>query len=162
MTHLLVVCQCGKELRLKPEHAGRSGQCKQCGAKITVPAADVLERYAGREVSLGDLATLDSQQSTDTAGRPEEAAPSATTETAGGLWQPGQLVDGRYEVQSLLGQGAYGSVWKVRHTGWNLDLAVKELRTDKGLSKQRRDNFVREAQTWVDDIGMHPHIVTAW
>ena len=30
------------------------------------------------------------------------------------------------------------------------------------VRQKRRQNFVRESQTWVDDIGMHPHIVTAW
>ena len=32
---------------------------------------------------------------------------------------------GLYEVQGVLGQGGMGRVYRVRHRGWGLDLAVK-------------------------------------
>ena len=207
MDHIVVHCECGETLRIRAQHAGRSGQCRGCLRDVVIPSLDVIEQNLGREVSLkglhnlphafslGDRSTLaDSSflgnQSSDVTGdanaddvpvspdwrspmaadavphdMADEQAPSRTEEqasVAAQLWQPGHVVDERYEVLQLLGQGAYGAVWKVHHKEWDLDLAVKELRTDKKMTKQRRENFVREAQTWVDDIGMHPHVVTAW
>ena len=35
-------CSCGKRIRVKEEHVGRSGLCKSCGRQITM-SADVLE-----------------------------------------------------------------------------------------------------------------------
>ena len=76
-------------------------------------------------------------------------------------WEIGDIIDGKYEVLGILGQGAMGIVYKVRHREWNLELAVKMplvALLEKPLWKQR---FVLEAQTWVD-LGLHPNIVQCW
>jgi len=187
--HIVVHCECGETLRVRTRHAGRSGQCKGCRRDVVIPSLDVIERNLGREVSLGDLSTLGNLSSIDVIsqkpevvpGRPawmsprvsaadtdkladDETPPHAEQDSSvpTQLWQPGQVVDVHYEVLELLGQGAFGAVWKVHHREWDLELAVKELRTDRKMTKQRREDFIREAQTWVDDIGMHPNVVTAW
>src|SRR4051794_27375237 len=35
-----VSCQCGKQLRVKDEYAGRKGKCPACGGVIQIPAAE--------------------------------------------------------------------------------------------------------------------------
>ncbi|MCB9535004.1 MAG: protein kinase [Myxococcales bacterium] len=76
-------------------------------------------------------------------------------------WSPGALILDRYRVVGVLGQGGMGQVFRVRHTEWAVDLAVKtplwrHVRRMGGI-----DDFVREAETWVN-LGGHPHIVTCY
>ncbi|MBI1917331.1 MAG: protein kinase [Planctomycetes bacterium] len=139
MSELLIRCACGNRIRLRLDHAGKSGRCPRCGAGLAVPAAEMFDPHAGRELSAAELAVL--------------ADP--------GPWRPGTVVDGRYEVRRLLGAGTFGAVWQARHKEWGIDLAVKELRTDKKAGEQRRRVFLRECQAWID-LGLHPHVITAW
>jgi WD40 repeat protein/serine/threonine protein kinase len=73
-------------------------------------------------------------------------------------WRPGEVVLGLYEVGGLIGEGGMGRVYRVRHTGWNTDLAVKVPRPEV-LSRRGRAAFEREADVWVS-LGAHPHIVS--
>lgn len=75
------------------------------------------------------------------------------------VWRQGTVVDGLYEVQGVLGEGGFGTVYKVRHLGWHMDLAVKCPRSDRVSSPRAMERFVAEANTWVG-LGLHPHIVT--
>jgi len=80
-------------------------------------------------------------------------------QTAGSLsWEPGQLVLGLYEVVGLLGQGGMGRVYRVRHRGWQLDLALKVPLATVLEATGGADLFEREAETWVN-LGLHPHVV---
>ncbi len=153
MSELFVRCDCGNRIRLRPEHAGKTGRCTRpgCGRPITVPPATAFSGRARQELTLDQLQALSAPAP---AGPPPRATPT-------GLWRPGMVVDGRYEVRRLLGEGTFGSVWHAHHREWELDLAVKELRQDKAATTQHREAFVREAQAWVD-LGLHPHVVTAW
>ncbi|MBI5622438.1 MAG: SUMF1/EgtB/PvdO family nonheme iron enzyme [Elusimicrobia bacterium] len=76
-------------------------------------------------------------------------------------WRVGEVVDELYEVESVLGEGGFGSVHKVRHLGWHIDVAVKSPREDKVSSRKAMERFVHEANTWVG-LGLHPHIVTCY
>jgi WD40 repeat protein len=74
-------------------------------------------------------------------------------------WQPGDVVLGLYEVTGVLGQGGMGRVYRVRHRGWGLDLAVKVPLPAVLQAAGGADLLEREAQTWVN-LGLHPHVVT--
>lgn len=117
------------------------------------PAAGTLsldERQA--TLTLGGQATMTMGPEPDR----QRAAP------AGGLvWQPGQVVDELYEVRSVLGEGGYGTVHKVWHRGWGMDLAVKSLRADRTANRRDLEGFVQEANTWVG-LGLHPNIVACY
>ena len=58
-------------------------------------------------------------------------------------WEPGQIVDGIFEVKDELGMGGFGSVHKVRHLGWGLDLAVKSPRPDRVANRRALESFVQ-------------------
>ncbi|MFD8820912.1 protein kinase [Streptomyces sp. NPDC059605] len=73
------------------------------------------------------------------------------------MWRIGEVVDGRYEVIRVLGQGAMGVVHRVRHLGWGTDLAVKSPRGELVRDPRGRDRFVAEAEAWVS-LGLHPHV----
>ena len=74
---------------------------------------------------------------------------------------PGQTLLDTYQVIGLLGAGGMGKVYRVHHTGWNMDLAVKQPLPDYFKQPEDVDNFIREAETWVN-LGLHPHITSCY
>ncbi len=90
---------------------------------------------------------------------PSPAGPSPAGRAAGVDWQPGEVVLGLYEVLGVLGQGGMGRVYRVRHRGWGLDLAVKAPLPAILEAVGGADLFEHEAETWVN-LGLHPHVVT--
>jgi WD40 repeat protein len=83
----------------------------------------------------------------------------ATAAGLGVAWRPGDVVLGLYEVVGVLGEGGMGRVYRVRHRGWGLDLAVKAPLPSVLEAAGGADRFEREAETWVS-LGLHPHVVT--
>lgn len=65
--------------------------------------------------------------------------------------EPGRLLNGRYEIRSMLGQGGMGAVYRARDQSLGRVVAVKERIPDPNGSeaglKQARAQFRREAQT---------------
>ncbi|MFI2505786.1 protein kinase [Streptomyces sp. NPDC018972] len=78
-----------------------------------------------------------------------------------GEWRVGDVVDGRYEVTRVHGQGAMGLVHRVRHLGWDIDLAVKSPRPDVYRDADKRARFVAEAEEWVS-LGLHPNVCACY
>lgn len=76
-------------------------------------------------------------------------------------WEVGDVVDGRFEVIEIIGQGGMGIVYRVNHREWKLDMAVKMPLTYLVADEASKARFIREAQTWVD-LGLHPNIVQCW
>lgn len=76
-------------------------------------------------------------------------------------WYVGQVVDGIYQVEELLGEGGFGTVHKVERLGWPMKLAVKSPREDRISDAWAKERFVQEANTWVG-LGFHPNIVTCY
>jgi len=74
-------------------------------------------------------------------------------------WIVGDVILDLYEVQSVLGQGGMGTVYRVLHRGWRRELAVKTPRPDVFGRPGAIENFERECETWID-LGLHPHIVS--
>jgi WD40 repeat protein/serine/threonine protein kinase len=73
-------------------------------------------------------------------------------------WNVGDVILDTYEVTGILGEGGMGKVYKVRHLHWNADLAVKCALPELAATQKGREDFVREAETWVS-LGLHPNIV---
>ena len=73
-------------------------------------------------------------------------------------WKVGDTILGIYEVTGLLGQGGFGKVYKVHHKSWNMDLAVKSPLPKLFDDEKAVENFIREAETWVN-LDLHPNIV---
>src|SRR5438552_1657077 len=76
-------------------------------------------------------------------------------------WSIGDVFMDLYQVIGLLGEGGMGKVYKVRHRGWNVDLAVKSPKLEIFSKEVGKYSFVREAETWVR-LGLHPHIVSCY
>lgn len=73
-------------------------------------------------------------------------------------WVPGDVVLGLYEVLDVVHSGGMGVVHRVRHRGWQVDMAVKTPRPEYVQDPEDRRRFEAEAETWVG-LGLHPHTV---
>src|SRR5262249_43990821 len=87
--------------------------------------------------------------------------PASEEEATRPEWRIGDVVMGLYQVTALLGQGGMGRVYKVRHQGWNVDLAVKTPLPEALRALGGPEDFEREAETWVG-LGLHPHVVSCY
>ncbi|MBW4494032.1 MAG: protein kinase [Oscillatoria princeps RMCB-10] len=76
-------------------------------------------------------------------------------------WNVGDVILNLYQVTGSLGEGSFGKVCKVRHLGWNIDLAVKIPKPEAVAAAGGVENFEREAETWVN-LGLHPHTVSCY
>jgi WD40 repeat protein len=76
-------------------------------------------------------------------------------------WNVGDTILDLYRVTDILGEGGFGKVYKVRHQGWNLDLAMKIPKPEIIIAAGGVEGFEREAETWVN-LGLHPHIVSCY
>src|SRR5215469_8339319 len=63
---------------------------------------------------------------------------------------------GPYEIQSMLGAGGMGEVYRARDTRLGRDVAIKVLRDDLGCTPDRKARFEREARA-ISTLS-HPHI----
>lgn len=75
------------------------------------------------------------------------------------LWRPGDVILDVYEVLEVVEGGAMGLVYRVRHRGWGVDLAVKAPRPELVASAAQRRDFEDEAAAWMR-LGLHPHTVS--
>ena len=68
-----------------------------------------------------------------------------------------------YRVEDDAIHGGMGSVWRVRHMGWNADLAMKrpQPRFFSEGSDRRKAEFVAECEHWIN-LGLHPNIVSCY
>ena len=130
-----------------PVPAGRVGhslRCSRCGTTF---------RYGEPPARSTDESRL---PTADALSLPGVAAAAEAAD-----WQIGDVVMGLYQVTALLGQGGMGRVYKIRHQGWHVDLAVKTPLPEAVQALGGPEDFEREAQTWVG-LGLHPHVVSCY
>lgn len=134
----LVVCVCGAEI---PFQAGDAvSVCPKCARPLETAPSTLLAPTAPAN---GD-----------------EAA-EASQDVHALEWKVGDVILGRYAVLGKIGEGGMGHVYRVRHLGWHMDLAVKSPKPKILRRKRGVENFERECETWVN-LGLHPHIVTCY
>jgi WD40 repeat protein len=92
---------------------------------------------------------------------PQRGGLPETEEAVPPTWRPGDVILGLYDVRETFTSGGRGLVYRVRHRGWNMDLAVKCPRPEYFHSEQDKEDFEREAETWVK-LPLHPHTVTCY
>jgi eukaryotic-like serine/threonine-protein kinase len=68
-----------------------------------------------------------------------------------------KVIDGRYEVVGVLGEGGMGTVYQVRHTALDRLFAMKVLRRDLARDADLAARFMREARATASV--KHPNIV---
>ena len=74
---------------------------------------------------------------------PEDPPPNSPAGTPG----PGAVIAGRYQLESVLGRGGMGSVWRAEHLNLKSSIAIKLLDPVIAKSEQMVGRFLREAQS---------------
>ena len=77
-------------------------------------------------------------------------------------YEQGDSILNTYRVESkAIESGGMGRVWRVYHTGWNVDLAMKRPRAEHFADEKSKLDFIRECDTWIK-LGLHPNIVSCY
>lgn len=68
-----------------------------------------------------------------------------------------------YKVTSDAIYGGMGSVWRVHHNGWDVDLAMKRPQPKYFAegSDDSKEEFIAECENWIN-LGLHPGIVSCY
>ncbi|MCC6745311.1 MAG: hypothetical protein IT175_15730, partial [Acidobacteria bacterium] len=92
----------------------------------------------------------DTERVADVTETPDRAYPMPTVVWSPGPSKPdpvaiGTVLDGKYRVESLLGEGGMGSVLKAEQVALRRPVAIKLMRRDKSLTAIAVERFRREA-----------------
>ena len=55
----------------------------------------------------------------------------------------GHVIDGKYRVDSVVGEGGFGVVYRAHHPGFEQPVAVKCLKLKPSLGEATRDEFLK-------------------
>jgi len=72
----------------------------------------------------------------------------------------GSLVENRFEVLSLLGEGGMATVYQAEHKAVDLKVAIKVLKTESGLNEYDIERLKREARA-LNSL-FHPNVVKVY
>ncbi len=72
-------------------------------------------------------------------------------------WAPGKVLLDEYRVESILGQGGMGMVYRVRRLSTGQDLAVKTILITQFANSESEQLLWRELRTWID-LPEHPNL----
>lgn len=122
------------------------------------PGATVIE--SGKTVWESNVAILDGSEAMPKdalSGAAERTGPTVSNATI----QKGSTILDTYRVESDAIEGGMGSVWRVHHTGWNVDLAMKRPQPKCFSSEKSKVDFIHECESWIG-LGLHPNIVSCY
>ena len=119
---------------------------------------------AAEEMSISRAALEDAERRRNGEHRraafPESASPQSISNEE---IRKGIPVLDTYIVTSEAVHGGMGSVWRVHHRGWDVELAMKrpQPRFFAEGSDRRKAEFITECENWID-LGLHPNIVSCY
>ncbi len=123
-------------------------------------AGEVARRLGEIEAFLSDgtrtvtsVAPPPPSPATGTVGTPAPRDVAASTSSGGSsaaTLAPGAVIDNKYEVIGVLGEGGMGVVYRVRHRLLARDFALKTIRPEIANLPELRARFTREAQILLD------------
>ncbi|MEM7016338.1 MAG: protein kinase [Pseudomonadota bacterium] len=76
-------------------------------------------------------------------------------------WKSGDTILGLYKVQDIVGSGSFGQVYRIFHSAWQTELALKIPHASALKNPRSVENVEREAETWVN-IGLHPNVASCY
>ncbi len=89
-----------------------------------------------------------------------EEQTNSTKSEENSFYKGGMLLD-TYRVDSDPIQGGMGSVWRVYHQNWDVELAMKRPKKEFFITEAQKENFTNECKSWIE-LGLHPNIVSCY
>ena len=121
----------------------------------TVPEGDKTELH------VSDLTAANSDETILEDGEVGENGESMQSSSVS-AYEKGSTILETYRVESnAIEAGGMGRVWRVYHTSWNTDLAMKQQRAEYFATEKQKADFTRECETWIN-LGLHPNIVSCY
>ena len=80
------------------------------------------------------------------AASPRRLRASTATPRAPNMPQPGDLIDERYLIESVIGKGGMGCVLSARHMLLQTQVAIKLLKAQTPLASEMLERFLREGR----------------
>ena len=122
-----------------------------------------------RTIYEGDKTVIDSPQTVPDGGTTLAAAAISDAAAQGDAAMPaenaaivkGETILETYTVESDAIEGGMGSVWRVHHKGWNVDLAMKRPQPQCFSTEKSKADFIHECEAWIN-LGLHPNIVSCY
>lgn len=159
MPKVTVTCpRCLVQYNVDEAHLGKSGHCKKCDTTFVLTClVDTSTKTQLFPASALSHAATTGHQVIYAGETPE-------------IWNVGDVILDAYEVKPLkagfdtskhYAEGGMGLVYRVRHRGWDLDLALKRPKRETFQTERGKENFERECTTWVE-LGLHPNIVSCY
>lgn len=106
--------------------------CIECGAALSMPSsADEAELHAGTVPSAPESSAL-------------QAAPAAAVASA--VLSPGAIVDRKYEIEGILGEGGMGIVYVARDIHTQIRVVVKAIRAEFTHRPEFRERILAEGR----------------
>lgn len=78
-----------------------------------------------------------------------------------GQWQAGDNILDLYRVIGSLGQSEFGETYRVRHLGWNVDLAAHSPTPASIAAVGGEQELQRAVTSWIN-LGVHPHLASCY
>jgi len=115
---------CNVKLKATPDQAGKRFRCPRCRTVVAVPTSDNTDTGTSEAVSVTGFGSPAAALNTDTADteRTEE-------DRVAEAWKPGDVILDLYEPKDTIGERGFGTVCRVHHRGWNMDLHASALGT---------------------------------
>ncbi len=157
MPKVTVTCpRCLVQYNVDEAHLGKTGHCKKCDTTFLLTC--LVDTATKTQLFPGALSGHRA---------PHQVVYAEETPE---IWNVGEVILDAYEVKPLkagfdpgkhYAEGGMGLVYRVRHRGWDLDLALKRPKRETFQTERGKENFERECTTWVE-LGLHPNIVSCY
>ena len=134
-------------------NADEASFCTYCGAHMPDVSETMDEASSGAPaISDGTVPGSPLTGAFQQSAEPVEAAPGMA-----GMLVPGMMVDGKYSIESVLGEGGMGVVYLARDIHTQVEVVVKAIRAEYAHRQEFRDRILAEgrALAHID----HPNVV---
>src|SRR5262249_38298102 len=140
MAKFEVTCPgCQRQYQVEDSLVGKNARCNKCRTRF------VLSRPEEKGISWSSLwpwvSGGSSRARTSAAPTGRGGSPDPAEDGVPETWSRGDVILDLYEVREVFTSGGMGLVYRVRHRGWNVDLAVKCPRPEYFRNDQDKQNF---------------------
>ena len=143
--------------------------CDECKKKREDVIGDILGDLFGNNSSNAGATVFESSDETVYESPSDEATVAETVyedffnpiDNNKFSFSKGDLLLDTYRIDTNPIHGGMGSVWRVHHKNWDIDLAMKRPKKEYFVTDNQKETFIRECESWIN-LGLHPNIVSCY